>query len=272
LTRTPGSGVATFTNLRLEGTVGQYDLTFGATGVSSTTQRVTLTHGAVASVVLSGATTASNARDFDSEILVQILDADQNLVTSGAEANQSIVLSASGATLTGTTTRLASSGAATFDDLRLTGTAGNDKVITATIFTPSTFIGTRSIDLAHGLASQIVITTSASQAVSREVMGVQPVLSVRDVSGNPVSDFVGRVSVEVSRAGATAFALTGTKSVERTAQNSGPSFTFGGLGLYGPVGDYTLSFTAVNSITGQSLSGASQTVTLAHGVDRKSVV
>jgi hypothetical protein len=259
-------GVITFTNLRLEGKVGQFDLTFESGSLISTTQRVTLTHGAATAVVLTGATTASNARDFDSSIVAQILDADQNLVTTGSEANQSIALTASGAVLTGTTTRLAGSGSATFDDLRLTGTAGSGKIITATISSPATITGTRSIDLSHGVASQIVLTTSASQAVSRQVMGVQPVLTVRDVSGNPVSDFVGRVSVEVSRAGASAFALTGTKSVERTAQNSGPTFTFAGLGLYGPVGDYTLSFAAVDSITGQSLSGASQTVTLAHGV------
>ena len=118
----PSSGVVTFTNLRLDGKVGEFDLTFESGSISSTTQRVTLTHGAVNAVVVTGATTASNARTFGSAIRVEIQDADANLVTTGTAASQSVTLTASGATLSGTTTRPAVAGAVDFSGLVLTGT------------------------------------------------------------------------------------------------------------------------------------------------------
>jgi hypothetical protein len=258
----PSSGVVTFTNLRLDGKVGEFDLTFESGSLSSTTQRVTLTHGAVETVVVTGATTTSNARTFGSAIRVEIQDADANLVTTGTAASQSIALTASGATLSGTTTRSAVAGAVDFSGLVLTGTTGA-KTLTATILNPATKTGTRTVTISHGAATQLVLTTSASQAVSRQNIATQPVIQVRDVSGNPVSDFVGRVSVAVSRASTgIPFSLTGTRVIDL---NGSPTATFSGLGLYGEVGDFTLTYTGLDTAASQNLTSTSQSITLAHG-------
>jgi hypothetical protein len=265
----PSSGVVTFTNLRLEGKVGEFDLTFESGSLSSTTQRVTLTHGAVETVVVTGATTTSNARTFGSAIRVEIHDVDANLVTTGTAGSQSIALSVSDATLSGTTTRSAVAGAADFSGLVLTGTTGA-KTLTATILDPTAKTGTRTVTISHGAATQLVLTTSASQAVSRENLGVQPVIQVRDVSGNPVSDFVGRVSVAVSRASSgIPFSLTGTRVIDL---NGSPTATFSSLGLYGEVGDFTLSYTGLDTAASQNLTSTSQSITLAHGTATNLVV
>jgi hypothetical protein len=250
-----GNGVVTFTNLRLEGKVGEFDLTFESGSLSSTTQRVTLTHGAATAIVLTGATTASNARAIASNVVAEIQDADGNRITSGSNSNQQIVMTASGAVLTGTDRVNASSGVATFSNLTLTATAGT-KRLTATITSPSTITGIRDIELAHGEATQLVLTTSATGAVNRSAFTTQPVVSVRDVSGNPVSDFVGRVSVAVSSSGANSAVISGTAFRDL---NGSPTATFTGLGLNGDVGDYTLSFTH------STLTAPSQSITLAHG-------
>ena len=153
---------------------------------------MSLTHGVATAVVLTGATTAANDRTFGSAVVVEIQDADANRVTTGASADQALTLSAvsadqSSVTLAGNTGLTVASGIATLSNLKLTGLAGT-KTLTANVSTPS-LSGTRDIELGHGYATKLVITQAASEAVSREAFGVQPVVTVQDVSGNPVSDF-----------------------------------------------------------------------------------
>jgi hypothetical protein len=267
LSRTPSSGVATFTNLRLDGKVGQHDLTFTSASLSATTQRVTLTHGVATAVVLTGATTAANDRTFDSPVVVEIQDADANLVTTGDSANQVLTLSAvsddlSELTLAGNTGLSVSGGTATLSSLKLTGVAG-PKTLTASVSIPS-LSGTRGIELGHGYATKVAISQSASEAANREAFNVQPIITVQDVSGNPVSDFVGRVSVSVSRDGTDVpFALTGSTTVERSGS---PTATFTDVGLFGEVGSFTLTYGAIDDRTGLALATATQSISLTHGV------
>ena len=266
LSRSPSSGIATFTNLRLVGKVGQHDLTFSSGNLAVATQRVSLTHGVATAVVLTGATTAANDRTFGSAVVVEIQDADANRVTTGASADQALTLSAvsadqSSVTLAGNTGLTVASGIATLSNLKLTGLAGT-KTLTANVSTPS-LSGTRDIELGHGYATKLVITQAASEAVSREAFGVQPVVTVQDVSGNPVSDFAGEVSAEVFRAGtAIPYALTGT--ITRTLSGS-PTATFTNLGLFGQVGTYAITYRAVDDRTGLALSTVGQSISLAHG-------
>ena len=92
--------------------------------------------------------------------------------------------------------------------------------------------------------------------MNRSAFSIQPVISVRDVSGNPVSDFVGRVSVAVSSSGSNSATLSGTTFRDLS---SSPTATFSGIGLGGTLGSYTLTYSATG------LTDATQSISLAHG-------
>ena len=159
--------------------------------------------------------------------------------------------------LSGTTTVTATAGRATFTNLRLTGPVGA-KTVALTWGTSPSIAANLSVELSHGVATQLVLTQDAATAASRAVFGTQPIVSVRDVSGNPVSDFVGRVTVDVSRAGTSVtFGLTGVTGV---GLSGSPTATFTGVGLYGEVGTFTLTYSSTN------LASATQTIVLGHGV------
>jgi hypothetical protein len=68
-----GSANAGFTGLGLNGTAGDYTLTFTSSGLTTTSQTIRLTHGVAASLSLTGATTAANDRTFGSAVVLKSL-------------------------------------------------------------------------------------------------------------------------------------------------------------------------------------------------------
>jgi hypothetical protein len=197
--------------------------------------------------------------------VVVLKDEDQNVVTTGPDSSRAVVASNADANtgLSGTTNVTASSGEARFTDLRLTGPRGQKTVAFEWQGTPS--LNTNlAVELGHGVATQIVLTREAASAASQAAFGVQPIIEVRDVSGNPVNDFVGRVSVAAQAAGSnTLNQFTGTKSVDLEGE---PTASFAGLGINGTVGDFTLTFSATDETFDRSLTSDDQTITLGHGV------
>ncbi len=123
-----------------------------------------------------------------------------------------------------------------------TGIAGNGIVFTASA--------------AAGAAARIQLTTQPSASgQSGIVLAQQPVLQLRDAFGNALSQSGVQVTAAVVGGGAQ---LRGTTTVATSAAGIA---SFSGLNLVGPVGSYSLGFTA-----GALAGDTSTAITLAAGV------
>jgi hypothetical protein len=199
---------------------------------------------------------SSSARSgvaFAQQPAVQLRDANGNAVSQ-----QGVVVTAAiasgGGTLGGTLTASTNSaGVATFTDLSIAGTVGARTLS----FSASGLAGVTSttVTVTAGVASQLALTTQPSASVrSGLVFAQQPVLQVRDASGNPV-DTTGIVVTAALASGNPTLGGTLTATV-----TSGVA-TFTNLMITGTTGARTLSF------TGGTLSPVtSTTVTVTAGV------
>ncbi len=260
---TNASGVATFTNLAITGTTGDRTLSFVApslTGVTSGT--VTVGAGAASQLTLTTAPSASvqSGVAFPQQPVLQLRDASSNavsqlgVVVTAALATGSPTL---GGTLTATTN---ASGVATFTNLAITGVTGDR---TLSFVAPSlTGVTSGTVTVAAGAASQLTLTTAPSASVQSGVaFPLQPVLQLRDASGNAVSQASVVVTAALATGGAT---LGGTLTA--TTNASGVA-TFTNLAITGTIGDRTLSFvapslTGVTSGTVTVTAGAASQLTL----------
>lgn len=120
------SGIATFTNLKITGTAGNFTLTFTPVGASAATSAsFALTAGAADSAVITiEPSGAVSGVALTAQPEVKIVDASGNTVT-GFTGNVVATIAPGTGTLSGTTTVAASSGIATFTNLEITGTAGD---------------------------------------------------------------------------------------------------------------------------------------------------
>src|SRR5207248_1602734 len=186
---TNGSGVASFTNLAITGAAGDRTLTFSGTGLTrATSATITITAGAATqlSITTQPSTTAQSGVAFAQQPVVQLRDASGNAVsqagvtvTAAIADRKSAVEGTSAAARTG-------SGVASFTNLAITGAAG-DRTLTFTA-TGLTATTSATITLTAGTATQLTVTTQPSAtAQSGVVFAQQPVIQVRDASGNPVS-------------------------------------------------------------------------------------
>ena len=246
-------GVASFSGLGLQGTIGSYTITASSSGLTSATQTgIALTHGAAASVELTIPATVTNDAVFGVQPQARILDADGNLVSTGTESTQDVVLSSSNATIAGTLTQPAVGGVADFTGIKLTSTIGS-RSVTATISDPSA-TDTETTTVTFGSATKLAITQAAAGFVNRTNFTTQPKVTVQDVSGNTVTNFAGTIGLAVS-AGAT---LTGTTSVTISGTDLGVA-SFSGVGIFGPIATYTLTFSS------GALANDTQSAAITHG-------
>ncbi|MBA3444886.1 MAG: DUF1929 domain-containing protein [Gemmatimonadales bacterium] len=178
--------------------------------------------------------------------VIQLKDADGNdLAQSGLQVTAAFATGAG--TLGGTLTRATdANGRATFTDLRITGDAGS---YTLQFTAPGTNPALSTAIVLSGAAGGIVITANPPvAALDGEVFDpvVQPVVVVRDASGNPVSG----VAV-------TASIVSGGGTLEgNTTATTGPTgqASFADLGIRG-TGDNALQFTAgPSSVTSSPVS------------------
>ena len=232
-TQTAISGVATFTDLVVTGSPGQFKLTFAVAGFhAATSNSFTLKAGsATTSTIARQPGGAVDGVTFGVQPIVRIVDSNGNKV-SGSTVNVVASIASGSGTLTGTTTKAAIGGVATFTDLAITGTTGPFMLR----FTPAGVIEVTSnaFTLGIGVASKLALATSAAKAVSRAAFGTQPVVRIVDVGGNTVTTNASTVTALVSSGGV----LTGTVN----ASAVGGVATFRGLGLSGISGTYTLAF------------------------------
>jgi hypothetical protein len=150
-----------------------------------------------------------------------------------------------GATLSGTTTKSASAGVATFSGLSIdrTGTytlTASDGALTAAL--------SSSITITHGAAAKLAFTSQPPASIATGA-GFGAVVTVQDAAGNTVTGNSSQVSVALTTAnGAT---LNGAKSV---AAANGVA-TFSGLAVT-KIGNYSLTATdsALTSATSNTFT------------------
>src|SRR5207248_2184484 len=128
-------------------------------------------------------------------------------------------------------------GVATFTNLAITGTAG-DRTLSFSATGP-TGDNSATVTLTAGTATQLTVTTEPSSTAQSGVpFAQQPVIQIRDASGNPVS----QAGVTVTAAIATRGVPT-RRSPDPTTTGTGVA-TFTNLAITGTAGDRTLSFSA----------------------------
>jgi hypothetical protein len=126
------NGVATFTDLVLSGTPGNFTLSFTPTSLTAvTSSSFALSVGAASKVMITTQPAgAFNGIAFSTQPIVKITDAGGNTITSSTANVVATIASGSG-TLTGTTTVAAVNGVATFTNLKITGTGNHTLTFTA---------------------------------------------------------------------------------------------------------------------------------------------
>ncbi|MGA0885883.1 MAG: fibronectin type III domain-containing protein [Ilumatobacteraceae bacterium] len=259
-TVTAVNGVVTFTDLTFAGVVGDnYQLTFTSSPVLTSVSSANISPsgpGALASIDIT--TTAVGAPSGAAFTTQPSITLYDANSNVVVSDNASVVTAtvSSGGTIVGTATATASSGVATFSSLGLTAASG-DYTLT---FTSGSLTDAQTISVSVGAATAVSLTTLADGATYGNTWTQQPAIAIVDSGGNQVtSDSSTQVTVSVSTGGS----LSGTATV---TVSSGVA-TFSGLSVTGTPGSYTLTY-AASGLTAatQSLAvaKASQSITFAH--------
>jgi hypothetical protein len=241
---TNASGVATVTFTAHS--VVSTNTTITATDNNSTprtgttaTNLITVAPGAASTLFVStqpvgGASGAALA----TQPIIHIRDASGNLVNT---ATNTVTLTVSGGTISGTTSVAAVGGVATFSGLTFDGLVGTNYQFT---FASSglTSATSNNVTVTLGAASKLVVSTSPTAGTSGSALSPQPVVQVQDPGGNVVTSD-NATQVTMTSSGGT---LSGTTTV--TASSGTATFT--GVTLTGtPGATYTLTFTSTPTLT-----------------------
>ena len=187
-TVTAVSGVVTFANVTLAGTIGvNYVLRFTATGLTlADSNNVTVSVGAAAQLAITtqpvgGASGAVLA----TQPVVLVQDAEGNTVTTDNTTQVTVAIqSGAGGTLGGTTTVTAASGVVTFAGVTLAGTVGVNYVLRFTA-TGLTLADSNNVTVTAGAPALIVLTGPAT--VVAGVASTNFTLEVQDAQNNPTN-------------------------------------------------------------------------------------
>ena len=257
------NGVVSFAGLGKTGTIGSKTLDFTSTGLTHITQTFVLTHGAATQLVI--ATQAAGAQAgiaFATQPVLEIRDADNNVVTSGPESTLTARSSSTNGTLTGTTDKQAVAGVITYTNLMLSNATGSYNLSFGLIDTGYTsFTTSQSLSLAAGTAVKLgMVSQPSSGGASGSAFATQPSIEVLDAFNNRVLTDTGR-TITASYAGANGGTLSGSPNL--TASTSSGLATFSGLKFVGTPGtNYSLHF-AVASDTLTATDSNTFTVTFA---------
>jgi adhesin/invasin len=237
---TDASGVATFTDLSITGTVGDRTLSFSASGLTSATSANVHVRAGTASqltITTEPSDSVQGGTAFPRQPAVQLRDASGNPVGQ-AGVTVTAAIASGGGTLGGTTTATTNaSGVATFTNLSITGAAGARTLsFSATGLTPATSAG---VYVKSGPPARLAIVTQPSAtAQAGVVFAQQPAVQVQDASGNPVA----QSGVTVTAAIATGTGALGGATTAITDASGVATFT--NLSIGGTAGSRTLAFSA----------------------------
>ncbi len=248
------SGMATFTNLSITGTIGTRTLSFtSGTLTAATSNGIELTAGAVTQLTITTppSATAGSGVALLQQPAIQLRDAAGNPVNQVSVPITATFASGSG-TLGGATAFTDGTGLASFTNLMITGLVGPRTLSFGSgVLTPAT---SGTIQLGAGAATQLTVTTQPSAtAINGTVFLQQPAIQLRDAAGNAVS----QPGVEISAAIATGGSALSGPTALTDATGLAP---FANLMLTGLVGPRTLSFTSPNLT-----AATSNTITLTAG-------
>ncbi|HEU5219185.1 MAG TPA: carboxypeptidase regulatory-like domain-containing protein [Gemmatimonadales bacterium] len=247
---TAADGSAAFAGLSLSGPSGSYVLAFGSSGlpiVTSTPIALSAGAGAALGITTQPSATVPNGASFPVQPVVQLRDAANNPVAQAGVSVTATILSGGGA-LGGTTTVATDpTGAAVFSNLSITGTIGSRTLLFAAGGYVS--VASTSISITAGSATGLLITTQPpASAVSGIGFSPQPVVTLRDVSGNAVSQSGVQITASLA-SGPSGGSIMGTATV---ATDGSGAAHYSGLGLNGPSGTYTVGFGASGLATATS--------------------
>ncbi len=246
LSRSAVGGVATFGDLSINKVGTGYTLKAAATGLTGATSAgfdVSAAATKLALTVQPSLTVAGKAMTPGVQVAVQ--DAAGNTVTTASTViTITMGANANGVTLSGTTTRSAVNGIATFSDLSI-DRVGSGYTFTATA-TGLASAGSASFDVTASAPAKLAfsvqpVTTPAGQGISPAVRVV-----VQDAFGNTVTGFTGNVTVAItSGTGSPNATLGGATTVPAAAGVA----TFTGLSIDKVATGYTLA-AAVSGLAG----------------------
>jgi uncharacterized protein YccT (UPF0319 family) len=186
---TTASGLATFTNLAITGTIGARTLRFTAPGVTQALSgTITITAGVATQLTITTppSTTAQNGVAFAQQPAIQLRDVSGNAV-SQAGVVVTAAIATGGGTLDGTTTATTGgTGLATFANLGITGTVG-DRTLRFTA-TGLTDVVSGTITITAGSFSATQSTVEAAPSTILAVTETSTItVTVKDASGNPIA-------------------------------------------------------------------------------------
>ncbi|MEO6446401.1 MAG: Ig-like domain-containing protein [Gemmatimonadaceae bacterium] len=227
--------------------VGTASITATSGSVSSPPLAVTITPGAAIRLGLrTQPAGAAVGAPFGAQPVIEVRDAAGNVATSAA-VPITVAVATGGGALSGTTTATSAAGVATFTDLSMTGIVGARTLsFTSTGLAPTS---SASFALAPGAPSRMVVTRQPVGGAVGAPLVTQPVVELRDVSGNVSTGSTAQIT-----AGLTGFTGTigGTVAVGAVAGVA----TFTNLTVSGQPGAYSLTF-ASNGVPGVAANAMS---------------
>lgn len=252
------SGVASFANLILTGTVGNYTIRFDVSGISSvTTGTIALAAGAATQLgfATAPAPSATNGLPLGTQPVVQLQDVSGNPVSQAGVTVTATITTNPGGALTNASATTAGNGRATFSGLTVTGLVGLYTLqYSSGALTPED----ATVSLSAGAPVAVALFTQPSPtATSGAVLTTQPVARLVDQSGNNAGSNGTPVTVSLLATPGPA-ALQGTTTVNLGAPGARAVFT--NLAITGTAGAYTLEFSSAGMTP-----ATSNTITVAAG-------
>ncbi|HYL22042.1 MAG TPA: carboxypeptidase regulatory-like domain-containing protein, partial [Gemmatimonadales bacterium] len=242
VTVTAVNGVASFSTLSIDKVGSGYTLTASATGLTTTSGTFAITPAAAKQLAFTVQPTTTPAGvTISPAVQVTARDSFGNAATSFT-GGVTLALGANpgSGTLSGTLTRNAGAGVATFADLTI-DKAGTGYTLTAAAPAAGLTAGTSApFTVSAATAGKLALLTPPSAAAQSGVpLAQQPVLQIEDANGNPVS----QAGVVV-----TATPSAGSLVSPTTTSDANGRATFAGLAISGAMGSYTLSFGAAGLV------------------------
>jgi hypothetical protein len=238
---TNGSGQAVFTNLNINGVVGNRTLTFSSGSLSNaTTGQINVTAGPADELTITTqpSANASSGTPFPQQPVIQLRDAAGNAVSQAGVSVDADVATGSAALSGNTTVTTNGSGVAAFTNLELSGAAGANTLAFSS--TGLNGVNSATITLGAGSATKLSIATQPSASAQNAIaFPQQPAIQLRDAANNPVSQLNVPITVTIASGGGS---LTGSTTTVNT--NASGLATFTNLRITDQVGNHTLSFTS----------------------------
>ncbi len=213
-------GVVTYTNLNINLAGTNKIITATGSGVTAASSNAfTITHAAASKLAFTTQPSGGSASGiWATQPVVEVQDTYNNpVLNSGVVIT--VARSAGTGTVTGTTFMNAVSGVATFTDLVMTVTGSKTLIATSPGLTSAT---SSSFNITPAAATQLAFTTQPVGGTAGGALTQQPVVEVRDASGNVVTTSTDAVTLSVASG-------TGTLGGTLTVNAAGGIATFSGV-------------------------------------------